>query len=233
MEPAMNRLTSIVAAAALFPVAASSALAQGVAYNRSIAPTMHHSTSPDGKHSRITCNLGWETTGDEARDLGLVLNVYVNGALAADPVPVGALVVSGSSFGCRGFCNACHGTCITIGNIICICIDLFGRQMDTPLPQIAIDVPALHEGDFVMARIEPLPGTPDEIVSSDDQAFMTIQGAPPCPADFTGDGVVNSQDFFAFLTAFFQGSPNADFNNDGGVNSQDFFDFLGSFFMGC
>lgn len=227
----MNRLTTI-AAAAVLPFVASGALAQGVPYNRSIAPTLHHGVSPDGKHSRIVCDLGWDTTGDEARDLGLTLNVYVNGALATDPVPVGALVVSGGSFGCRGFCNACHGTCITLGNIICICIDLFGRQMDTPLPQIAIDVPSLHEGDFVMARLEPLPGTPDEIVTSDDQAFLTVQGTH-CPADFNGDGVTNSQDFFAFMTAFFQGMDTADVNADGAINSQDFFDFLGFFFAGC
>ena len=30
---------------------------------------------------------------------------------------------------------------------------------------------------------------------------------PSCPADFTGDGVLNSQDFFAFLAAFFAGCP--------------------------
>jgi hypothetical protein len=29
--------------------------------------------------------------------------------------------------------------------------------------------------------------------------------APPCPADFNHDGTVNSQDYFDFLTAFFNG----------------------------
>jgi hypothetical protein len=54
-----------------------------------------------------------------------------------------------------------------------------------------------------------------------------------CAADFNNDDLVNSQDFFDFLTAFFATAPNADFNGDMVINSQDFFDFLKAFFAGC
>jgi hypothetical protein len=53
----------------------------------------------------------------------------------------------------------------------------------------------------------------------------------PCRCDWNQDHSLNSQDFFDFLTAFFDN--NADFNNSGTTNSQDFFDFLACFFAGC
>lgn len=56
---------------------------------------------------------------------------------------------------------------------------------------------------------------------------------PFCRADFDRDDAVNSQDFFAFLTAFFGSDERADFNTDGTVNSQDFFEYLTAFFSGC
>jgi hypothetical protein len=66
----------------------------------------------------------------------------------------------------------------------------------------------------------------------DDFTVIADASCPElCAADFNGDHVVSSQDFFDFLTAFF--ASNADFNHDGATNSQDFFDFIAAFFTPC
>jgi hypothetical protein len=65
---------------------------------------------------------------------------------------------------------------------------------------------------------------------------VPLGGEPECPCDFNADEILNSQDFFDFLTAFFANQPSADYNNDDVINSQDFFDFLTCFFTppaGC
>lgn len=56
---------------------------------------------------------------------------------------------------------------------------------------------------------------------------------PDCDADFNLDAVLNSQDFFDFLTAFFAADPRADFNLNAAIDSQDLFDYLTAFFNGC
>lgn len=54
-----------------------------------------------------------------------------------------------------------------------------------------------------------------------------------CPADFNGDGIVNTLDFLSFLNAFSAGDPSADFNGDGVVNTLDFLAFLNAYSEGC
>ena len=55
----------------------------------------------------------------------------------------------------------------------------------------------------------------------------------PCPADLTGDGILNFFDVSAFLGAFSTMNPIADFTNDGIFNFFDVSAFLGAFSAGC
>ncbi len=64
-----------------------------------------------------------------------------------------------------------------------------------------------------------------------DAAARFVEENLLCEADYNNDDVVNSQDFFDFVSAFFAG--DADFNDDNITNSQDYFDFLSAFFSGC
>jgi len=67
-----------------------------------------------------------------------------------------------------------------------------------------------------------------------EQAYVVrLPGATTCFADFDNSGLVNSQDFFDFLVAFFAGNSRADMNQDSFINSQDYFDFTAAFFNGC
>src|SRR5262249_13949074 len=75
---------------------------------------------------------------------------------------------------------------------------------------------------------------PMQLVIATQTQLLGITAGPcraQCPGDWNRDGMVNSQDFFDFLGAFF--AVNADFNHDGVTNSQDLFDFVGAFFAGC
>ena len=62
-----------------------------------------------------------------------------------------------------------------------------------------------------------------------EPAEVTVTAAPR--ADWNGDAVVNSQDFFTFLNDFFTG--DADFNSNGVTDTQDFFAFLNCFLRPC
>ncbi len=54
-----------------------------------------------------------------------------------------------------------------------------------------------------------------------------------CAADLTGEGAVNTNDFFAYLTLYQAQDPAADFSPGGGINTNDFFAFLAAYQGGC
>jgi hypothetical protein len=64
-----------------------------------------------------------------------------------------------------------------------------------------------------------------------DGQYIGVVPGPACACDWNEDAMLNSQDYFDFLTDFFTGA--ADLNQDGLTNSQDYFDFLICFFSGC
>ncbi|UYV12709.1 MAG: FG-GAP-like repeat-containing protein [Phycisphaera sp.] len=57
--------------------------------------------------------------------------------------------------------------------------------------------------------------------------------APPCRADFDGDGSLTIFDFLAFQTAFAMGNPRADIDGDGSLTIFDFLAFQNLFVAGC
>lgn len=60
-----------------------------------------------------------------------------------------------------------------------------------------------------------------------------LSTTPPCPADLTGDGILNFFDVSAFLSAFSANDPLADFTGDGVYNFFDVSAFLSAFAAGC
>ena len=64
-----------------------------------------------------------------------------------------------------------------------------------------------------------------------NRVLVTI--ANTCIADFNGDGIVNTQDFLAFLNAWSSGNTSADIDGNGTVNTLDFIMFLNLWNAGC
>ncbi len=110
----------------------------------------------------------------------------------------------------------------------------------------------IYDRDLNMIGSIDTPGSPFELVMSRDGRFVLVgskavhanisgrggwtyvyENDSPCRADINGDGVVNTQDFIAFLGAWSAGDALADWNGDGFVNTQDFLAFLSDWAAGC
>ena len=72
----------------------------------------------------------------------------------------------------------------------------------------------------------------DDLGTSSGSAYIFNMN-PPCPADFTNDGLLNFSDVSAFLDAFGSNNPTADFTNDGSYNFLDISAFLLTYAAGC
>jgi hypothetical protein len=96
----------------------------------------------------------------------------------------------------------------------------------------------MHDGDMPRLRVvnvgSPSIGAYDCIVTNDcgsmlsDPAMLTI-----CDADYDCDGMLDSRDFFVFISDFLSDMPRADYNDDGTMDSRDFFAYILDFFRGC
>jgi hypothetical protein len=102
--------------------------------------------------------------------------------------------------------------------------------------------------DLCAWAAEPYDLDGNGIVDADDQSLLAtalgVSGADTdgdgipdvcevCAPDLNGDGLVNTQDFLAFLNLWVAGDPIADWNDDGTINTQDFLAYLNDWSAGC
>lgn len=98
-----------------------------------------------------------------------------------------------------------------------------------------LTLPFQAYGAFTALRFTAQGDESDDAWYIDDVAISTefIVDEPDCPADLTGDGLLNFFDVSAFLTAFNAQDPIADINGDGSYNFFDVSQFLSDFSAGC
>ncbi len=78
-------------------------------------------------------------------------------------------------------------------------------------------------------------GAYDCVVTGDCNRVASIAASLDmlCIADRNGDGVVDFNDFLAFMNDYNAGDPRADLNGDGIVDFNDFLAFINLFNAGC
>ena len=83
-----------------------------------------------------------------------------------------------------------------------------------------------HSKQGLIASIEG-PGLPKQVIPA------SMWRTADCIGDWLPDGVVNTIDFLAFLTAWTDRDPTTDLDNNGIVNTSDFVLYLGTWAAGC
>ncbi len=109
-------------------------------------------------------------------------------------------------------------------------------------------VARLHDGEWTVwaASSSPLPhnqhwdlesraidGGFEVWVGTASEAVAVIRVTDGCAPDLTGDGQINTNDFFLFLSLYQAQDSRADFTGDGAINTNDFFAFLSTYQAGC
>ena len=88
--------------------------------------------------------------------------------------------------------------------------------------------------DDIVVPLCPADLTGDGILNFFDvSAFLSAYSSNDLLADFTGDGVLNFFDVSAFLSAYNAQQPAADFTGDGLYNFFDVSAYLGAYNAGC
>ena len=93
-------------------------------------------------------------------------------------------------------------------------------------------------GDYSGTKIDPMDNSTiwsyhEYAIGDSWRTWFGIIPTNTCRADLTGNGTVDSSDFFRFLDLFAADDPLADFNMDGVIDSLDFFAFLDLFVIPC
>lgn len=101
----------------------------------------------------------------------------------------------------------------------------------TPIP-LSFALPSNFDLDYDLNLDPAFPWDVLTDLSGGGGANPAVGGAP-CPADLTGDGILDFFDVLVYLDIFSGGSEDADFNNDGELNFFDVLNFLQAFSAGC
>jgi hypothetical protein len=99
--------------------------------------------------------------------------------------------------------------------------------------EVTLDTAGAGAGDVVEGLVTVTSDDPDR-PSESVVVRATIEDAPACVADVTGDGEVDSGDLSVFVAAFLSGDAGvADVSGDGEVDSGDLSVFIVAFLAGC
>lgn len=117
----------------------------------------------------------------------------------------------------------------TIGDIVELNGFVFITDESTSLDDIYGMYSFILNADGTLTQNGPILETP----GVRPETMVVWNPEASCPADFNGDGDLNTLDVLAFLNAWNADDPRADFNGDGEINTLDVLAFLNAWNAGC